>query len=198
MTTASDDSQLIEQVRAGDGRAFEALYEKYKAPVYRTALAVTGDPAVAEDLLQECFLRLHAHVDHLSGDMPLSPWLHRVTVNLAYNYLARRRRSHRVLRQLWENRAERSVPSLDAVAERADLSERIGAALAHLSPEHRLVVVLFYLNEFSLEEIAYILDCPVGTVKSRLYYARQRLRAELLGDRGQDQEPSYGLAGSPA
>lgn len=196
--TASDDSHLIEQVRAGDGRAFEALYERYKAPVYRAALAITGDHAAAEDILQECFLRLHAHVDRLDSSLPLSPWLHRVAVNLAYNFVARRRRTQHLLKRLWNGRANRSTPSFETVAERADLSERLNAALSHLSLEHRLVVVLFYLSEFNLEEIAYILNCPVGTVKSRLFYARQKLRAELLGDRGQEQEPSYGLAGSPA
>lgn len=196
--TASDDGHLIEQVRAGDGRAFEALYEKYKAPVFRAALAITGDPAAAEDILQECFLRLHAHVDRLDGSQPLSPWLHRVAVNLAYNFVARRRRTQHLLRTLWQGRADRSTPSFEAVAERADLSQRLNVALNHLSLEHRLVVVLFYLSEFSLEEIAYILDCPVGTVKSRLYYARQKLRAELLGDRQGEPESLYGLARSPA
>ena len=77
-----DDDQLISQIRGGDLKALETLYDKYKEQIYRTALAITRDQQAAEDILQDCFLRLHDNVNRLDGSVPIAPWLHRVTVNL--------------------------------------------------------------------------------------------------------------------
>jgi len=88
----NEDTRLIAQIRGGNLRAFEHLYDKYKGQVYRTALAITRDGCVAEDILQDCFLRVHAHVATLDGEKTIAPWLYRVTVNLSYNWLAKRRR----------------------------------------------------------------------------------------------------------
>lgn len=198
MTAVADDSQLIEQIRRGDLTAFEALYNKYKSQVYRTALAITDDAAAAEDLLQECFLRLHANIDRLDGSTPLAPWLHRVTVNLAYNFVTRRKRSLGALEALWENFAVKANTSPERAIEHSELRRLVEEALEELSFEHRAVVILFYLSEFSIEEIAYIMNCPVGTVKSRLHYARHKLRARLLDTAEPGYEALYGLAGSTA
>lgn len=193
-----EDGQLIEQIRRGDLAAFETLYDKYKGHVYRTALAITNDAAAAEDLLQDCFLRLHANVDRLDGSTPISPWLHRVTVNLAYNFVARRKRSLGALETLWESFTGGAGASPERVAEHSELRNIVDAAIEQLSFEHRVVVILFYLSEFSVEEIAYILDCPIGTVKSRLHYARNKLRTQLLDAAQPGYETLYGLAGSSA
>lgn len=189
-----DDDQLIQQVRSGDLRAFEALYHKYKTQVYRTALAITSDASAAEDILQDCFLRLHANIDRIDGSVPISPWLHRVTVNLAYNLVARRKRAVGALDVVLETLTA-SIGSLpERAAEHKEMRDTVQAAIDSLSFAQRVVVILFYQGEFNLEEIAYILDCPVGTVKSRLHYARNRLR-ELLGQEAAESfEFSYGTA----
>lgn len=192
-----EDSRLIEQIRNGDLRAFEALYDKYKGHVYRTALAITNDSAAAEDLLQDCFLRLHANIDRLDGSTPISPWLHRVTVNLAYNFVARRKRAVSAMEALLDNISGPGA-SPERAAEHGELRTLVDAAIEQLSFEHRVVVILFYLSEFSLEEIAYILDCPIGTVKSRLHYARHKLRAQLVAEARPGFEAFYGLAGTAA
>jgi len=175
-----DDGQLLVQIRRGDLRAFEALYDKYKGRVFRTALAITRDRGAAEDILQDCFLRLHANVDRLDGSTPIAPWLYRVTVNLSYNWLTKHR--HQVAS--WEDVVDRfrakSAGAPERLAEGAELRQTVRRAIDSLDFTHRVVVTLFYLGEFSLEEIAYIMDCPVGTVKSRLHYARQKLRRQLL------------------
>ncbi|MEA3337813.1 MAG: sigma-70 family RNA polymerase sigma factor [Chloroflexota bacterium] len=176
-----EDGQLIQQVRNGDLRAFETLYNKYKGQVYRTALAVTSDPGAAEDILQDCFLRVHANIDRLDGSVPISPWLHRVTVNLAYNLVAKRKRRAGSLEGIIETLKAGIVDSPDRFVEDAEVRDRVQAAIDTLSFNQRVVVTLFYLGEFNLEEIAYILDCPVGTVKSRLHYARNKLRVQLAG-----------------
>jgi len=174
-----EDGRLIEQIRNGDLRAFEALYDKYKGQVYRSALAITNDPGAAEDILQDCFLRVHANIDRLDGSVPISPWLHRVTVNLAYNFVARRKRRAGPLDLVMETLVAGSGGSPDHAVERSEVRDTVQSAIDSLSFSHRVVITLFYLGEFSLEEIAYILNCPVGTVKSRLHYARNKLRRHL-------------------
>jgi len=175
----SEDGRLIAQVRAGNLRAFEALYQKHKSQVFRTALAITRDRQAAEDILQECFLRVHAHLDRLDGNRALTPWLYRVTVNLSYNWISKGKRQLSFLDEVFERFVLPRSSSLQKHVERSELKQTINDALDSLTFDHRVVVVLFYLNDFSLDEIAYILDCPIGTVKSRLYYAREKLRGRL-------------------
>lgn len=170
------DSRLIAQIQSGNIRAFTTLYERYRHRVYRTALAITRDSSAAEDILQESFLRMHAHIDKLHGENTLAPWLYRVTVNLSYQWLHKDRRQFQIVRRLQEPPARPFAPH---AVEQEELQEMVSRVLGALRFEHRVVVVLYYLNEFSVEEIAQILDCPVGTVKSRLHYARRRLK-ELL------------------
>jgi RNA polymerase sigma-70 factor (ECF subfamily) len=187
----SEDGRLISQIRQGNILALKALYEKYKVQVYRTALAITRDREAAEDILQDCFLKVYVHIDRLDGSLPLSPWLHRVAVNLSYNWVDRRRRWLKPLEDVIDClvASPRSLPEF--ALERGELQRVIQKAIASLSFEHRAVIVLFYLNGFNLNEIAYILDCPVGTVKSRLHYARRNLRHKLEWDRGLSSEVAY-------
>lgn len=183
IVSLSEDGRLISQIRQGNILALKALYEKYNVQVYRTALAITHDREAAEDILQDCFLKVYIHVDKLDGSLPLSPWLHRVTVNLSYNWANKRRRWLQPLEEVVDHlvAAPRTLP--ESALERGELQLVVQKAIASLGFKHRVVVVLFYLNGFSLKEIAYILDCPVGTVKSRLHYARRKLRRKLERDR---------------
>jgi len=187
----SEDGRLISQIRQGNILALKTLYEKYKGQVYRTALAVTRDREAAEDILQDCFLKVYTHIDKLNGSLPLSPWLHRVTVNLSYNWVKKKHRWLQPLEEVIEQliAGPRTLP--ESALERGELQGIVQKAIASLSFEHRVVIVLFYLDGFSLNEIAYILDCPVGTVKSRLHYARLTLRRKLERDRRLSPEVAY-------
>jgi len=179
--TNHEDARMLAAIREGSIRAFEQLYEKYRLSVYRTALGITRDPSAAEDIVQECFLRVHAHIDSLDGSAGLAPWLYRVTINLSYNWLERNKRSVSLAERLLGALSLRT--SLQTMAERSETVDVLAGAMEEISPEHRTVLVLHYLNELSIEEIAAILDCPPGTVKSRLFYARRKLR-EVLSRRG--------------
>jgi len=187
----SEDGRLISQIRQGDILALKVLYEKYRGQVYRTALAITRDREAAEDILQDCFLKVYTYIDRLDGSLPLSPWLHRVTVNLSYNWANKRRRWLQPLDEVIDRLAAgpRTLP--ESALEGGELQRVIQKTIASLSFEHRVVIVLFYLDGFSLNEIAYILDCPVGTVKSRLHYARRNLRRKLERDRRLSPEVAY-------
>jgi RNA polymerase sigma-70 factor (ECF subfamily) len=185
--TTSSDREIISQAQAGDLRAFEVLYGKHEQQVYRTALAILGNTQAAEEVLQDCFLRAYKHLHRLNGDPSVSPWLHRVAVNLCYsrlrrNYLARFTVS---LESLSNHLFPVHSPSPEESTQRSEMQATIQDGIASLSFKHRTVVVLHYLQGFSLEEISYILDCPTGTVKSRLHHARKALSQRLTSLRPQ-------------
>lgn len=182
MAPHNEDEELISRLRRGDLLALGIFYTKYKTQVFRTALAITRDSSAAEDILQECFLRFYTHVDRLDETRPLAPWLYRVVVNLSYNWVTRRSRWVAPLEHTIERLRADSKSSPENVVEQNELQQIVREALDSLKFGHRVVLVLFYLGGFSLKEVAYILDLPEGTVKSRLYYGRERLRAHLERD----------------
>jgi len=181
MDTRSSDVEILTSAQSGSLAAFEILYRKYERPIYRTAMGILGDSQAAEEVLQDCFFRTYKHLRRLNGDPSISPWLHRVAVNLCYsrlrrNYLTRLAVS---LESLGSLLVASSSPSPEEKSYQSEVQAAIQKGLSSLSMNHRAVIVLHYLQGFSLEEIAYILDCPLGTVKSRLYHARRVLGQQL-------------------
>lgn len=185
------DRDLILQLQAGDLNALGALFDRHRHLVYRTALAITNDPEVASDLLQDVFLRMHRFSHRVDPERPLAPWLYRVTTNLAYSWMKRRNRLTRVLKELaeWLSRERRLTPH--QYAERDEEWRWVQQAVASLPLPQRVVVVLYYMDDLSLQEIAEILDIPVGTVKSRLHYGRRALRKQLGQKREMLSEVNY-------
>lgn len=181
-----EDRELIVWLQAGDLEALGTLYDRYRFQIYRTALAVTHDSAAAEDILQECFLRVYLYAKRIKAELPLAPWLYRVTVNLSYTWTKRHQRTQFSLEDFIDRLISPSGHAPDTSAEHTELQERIQRAIDTLPFNQKIVVVLHYLNDLSLQEIAEILNCPVGTVKSRLFHARENLRAQL--------EPGTGLS----
>jgi len=188
------DGVLICQSRQGDLAAFEALYEAYKGQVFRIALAITRDQAAAEDILQECFIRLHRCLGNLDECQPLAPWLYRVTVNLCYSWMTRQRRWLHSLEEVLECLGTLPQPAPLVVVERQEVRAAIEQAINSLSLDQRVTLVLYYLNGLSVEEIAAAMSCPVGTVKSRLHYGRKNLRRRLLSEGQAFQEMVYELS----
>lgn len=180
-----DDASLVARVVGGERLAFEVLYQRHKTPLYRTAMAVTRDAGAAEDLLQEAFLRAYRHIGHVqipSGGS-LGPWLHRILINLAYDWSARERRHGGPLDVVTERLlAAPGAASPERQAEQREVQRIVGEAVEALPFKHRIVVILFYVQDMDLSEIAALLNVPPGTVKSRLYYARGRLRQLLEND----------------
>lgn len=185
--TRSSDREIIFKAQTGDLKAFEVLYKKHEWRVYRTALTILANPQAAEEVLQDCFLRAYKHLHRLNGDPSISPWLHRVAVNLCYSHLRRNYLAQLTvsIESLGNYFFPVSAPSPEESTHRGEIQAAIKQGVASLSFKHRTVVVLYYLQSFSLQEIAYILNCPVGTVKSRLYHARKALSQRLSGLRPQ-------------
>jgi RNA polymerase sigma-70 factor (ECF subfamily) len=173
------DSQLMHNLQSGNLEALGVLYDRHRGLVFRTALAITGDAEAAADLLQEVFLRLFRFASHVDCDRPLEPWLYRMTTNLSYTWVKRHNRLLRPLEDVaeWITGSRRDIPAV-----RSEINEswrQVQQALSSLPLSHRGVVVLYYIDDLSIQEIAEILDIPVGTVKSRLHYSRQALRKSL-------------------
>lgn len=173
------DADLIVKLRAADLNALGILFDRYYAQVFRTANAITHETAVAEDIAQDCFLRLHRYAHRIDTRLPLAPWLYRVTVNLSYTWVSRHKKRRVSLEAVVDYLMSPSRSAPDQIAENSGLQEAIRQAIRELNFNQRVVVVLHYMNGLSLEEIADTLNCPVGTVKSRLYYAREHLRHRL-------------------
>ena len=180
MREAGDEAdRLLGLLRTGDGRAFEELVRTYQHRVFGVALRMLGNSAEAEEIAQEVFLRAHRGLADFRGDAKLSTWLYAIASRLCLNRLASGER--RLLREGEETLAR--IPSGHASpADELERSERDAAlhrAIAELSDERRLVVVLRDLEGLSYEEIAAALDLELGTVRSRLHRARLDLKEKL-------------------
>lgn len=189
----SQDATLVNRLKAGDLDALGVLYDMYHQRVFHTALAITRDPAAAEDILQDAFLRLHTYIDRVDTSFPLMPWLYRITVNLSYTWVTRRNRWSAPLEDFVERLVGPMTHHPEPEAERREELRLMQKAIESLAFSQRAVVVLHYLNDLSLQEIATILDCPVGTVKSRLHYGRENLRAYLERGDSASETPPLGV-----
>jgi len=178
----AEDAELASRICRGDIDAFEALYEKHRRKLYQTAFAITGDRSASEEILQDAFVRAYAAMDRVHCSDSLSPWLHRITVNLTYNW-TRSRQWPLSLDAFADRLFAGPTACPEHAAEDSEVHDIVWEAITSLNFNQRAVVVLFYFQGFALPEIAYILDCPTGTVKSRLHRALKALRHTLTEDR---------------
>jgi RNA polymerase sigma-70 factor (ECF subfamily) len=161
------EAALVRDAQRGSADALEELFRRHWRRAHRAAFLVVGDAAAAEDIAQESFLAAIRALDRFDRRRPFGPWLHRITVNRAIDFSRAR-----------ALRGESGLPeSAEGVAARPDaLSDQLRRGLAELSPEHRAVVVLRHLLEYTPGEIGEMLGLPRGTVNSRLRRALDRLR----------------------
>ncbi len=181
---------LVQRARSGDVVAFEQLIEPYVGRLYNYVARMVGEPSDAEDLTQDVLLRAHRAIGSFRGGATFQTWLYRIATNIAVDALRRRGRHRARVSSLddpWQ--AEQGAMTREVrdrqrdpqeLVEAAELTTEVQQAIAQLSPKLRAVVVLFDIEGLSYEEIAETLQLPLGTVKSRLFNARARLR-ELLG-----------------
>jgi len=166
------EAALVRAAQRGSADAAEELFERHWPALHHAAFLVVGDGAAAEDIAQEAFLSALRALDRFDRRRPLGPWLHRIAVNRAIDY-ARARALRR----------EVDADGLDVPAPEAAPAQPFGGelldALARLDPDHRAVVVLRHLLEYTPGEIAALLDIPRGTVNSRLRRALDALAGEL-------------------
>ena len=182
MVTKQPDG-LVARMRAGDLDAFEEFFTTYERPVYITALAITRDPFLAEEILQDCFVKAYRARHRLRTDCSPLPWLHRVATNLCYSRIARRRVIMEPITALISNLVADLTSRPDQVAESREIMEVLQRAIDALPPKQQTAVILYYLHGYSLAESAEIAECSVGTMKSRVHYALKALRSRLPEER---------------
>lgn len=167
---------LIAACRQGDREAFRRLFETYKDRVYSMAVyTLGGDQAAAEDVTQEVFLRVFTHIGQFRGEADFATWLYRMVANACIDELRKRRRLVPL-----DTLPERATASHEAESE---TREAVHSALAELSPELRSAVLLKYFEELSYDEMAEVLDCPKGTIASRLHRGLKLLARKLAPGR---------------
>jgi RNA polymerase sigma-70 factor (ECF subfamily) len=177
MPGSGDERAWVRGAQAGSASDLEALFRSHWPRAYRAAYLVVHDAAAAEDIAQEAFLSAVRAIHTFDRQRPFGPWLHRIVVNRAIDWA----RARSLRREIGEDGLEGAPARPEPPAHR--LSEGIAAALAGLSPEHRAVVVLRYLLEYTPGEIASLLDLPRGTVNSRLRRALDSLEGRLEEER---------------
>jgi len=171
-----DERHVIREWKRGNARAYEALVRRYMRDAYLVAYGYVGNSEDARDLSQEAFVKIHQARARFDEERPFYPWLYRVLRNHCLNFLRR----GRVEVSIDDENSHRELASPQpTVLEDMESEERrriVRAAIAKLSDDHREIIVLKNFKDCSYKEISEILEIPIGTVMSRLFYARQALR----------------------
>jgi RNA polymerase sigma-70 factor (ECF subfamily) len=178
--TEDDERSLIGRVAAGDVEAFKALHYTYQKRLFAYSMKMLDDAGAAEELCNDVLLDVWRQAGRFRGQSKLSTWVFGIAHNKALNALRRRGQRADVALEHAATTPD-ARPNPEAEAERRDTHARMEAALGRLSREHREVVELTFYHGFSYEEIAQIVKCPVGTVKTRMFHAKLKLR-EWLGE----------------
>jgi RNA polymerase sigma factor (sigma-70 family) len=181
------EMDLVHRARGGDLEAYDELIKRYQERIYATIYHMTSNHEDANDLAQDSFIKAFQALKSFKGGSSFYTWLYRIAVNKTINFLKQRKnRLHMSLNDLdfnTENNPDLVALISDKTPRREaglkELSEKLNEALLKLSEQHRLVMVLHDVQGQSHEEIAEIMDCNIGTVRSRLFYARQQMQAWL-------------------
>ena len=182
----TEDPQLVDLAKAGDMQAFEELVSRHRDRVYVRAYSIIRNEALAADLSQNAWVKAWQRLEQFHGEASFPTWLSRIVTNLCLDELRRQKRARTDSIEAMEestgpieNRME--METLDPIEglSREELRERIDAALAKLSDKHRTVIVLYEFEQLEYREIAEKMGTSIGTVMSRLFYARKRM-ASLL------------------
>lgn len=169
------DELLVLRCQEGDGTAFEELVERWQERLWRHAWRLTGDEEAAWDALQDAWIGIAGGIRRLEDPVAFPAWAYRIVSNKCRDWIRRERRRREVHEAYSENIEQEKDDHCETFERCADLKE----ALARLPGRDRAILALRYNEEFDTAEIAEILGVPAGTVKSRLYHARQRLRAMM-------------------
>lgn len=185
-----DDNALVKRAKKGEREAFEELVVRHGEKVYARAYSMVRNEDEALDLSQEAWVRGWQRLEQFQGDSSFATWITRIVINQCLDHLRKQKR-HRAesIEELDEEigGVERQMPVVTPNPteglERAELRARIDRAMAQLSPAHRAVLILHEFEELEYKEIAKRVGCSIGTVMSRLFYARRKLAALLAGQK---------------
>ncbi len=178
----TEDSSLILKSQHGDKRAFGQLVEKYMQRAYFTALGIVGSHDAALDLSQEAFVRAYGAVGRFDVEKNFFTWYYRILKNLSLNFIRDQKQHARSFSEIGEERVQQmqdTTSDTAKIVEQNETKELVWQALHALKPEDKEIILLKDFQDLSYKEIAETLDIPMGTVMSRLYYARKALKDKL-------------------
>ena len=184
---ALEEAEWVRRARRGDLHAYDDLVRRYQERIYGTIYHMTANHEDANDLAQETFIKAFQALKSFKGGSSFYTWVYRIAVNKTINFLKQRRhRTHVSLNDL-DVQAEHDPDLVSLISDKtprreaglAELQEKLNEAMLKLSESHRLVVTLHDVQGVPHEEIATIMNCNIGTVRSRLFYARQQLQGYL-------------------
>ena len=181
------EGDLVRRARRGDLQAYDELIKRYQERIYATVYHMTANHEDANDLAQEAFIKAFQALRSFKGGSSFYTWVYRIAVNKTINFLKQRKNKAQMSLDDLDFNAEHDPDLVALISEKtprrevglAELQEKLNAAMQKLSEPHRMVVVLHDVQGLSHEEIAKIMECNIGTVRSRLFYARQQLQGYL-------------------
>jgi RNA polymerase sigma-70 factor, ECF subfamily len=186
--SSAEDTALVRQAQQGDTGAFEELVFRHRDKIYARAYSMMRNEEQAIDISQEAWVKGWQRLNQFQGESSFTTWMTRITINLCLDQLRKLKRQRaESIEELDEESGgvERQMPAITINPterlERGELRQRIDQAMNQLSYEHRTVLVLHEFEEMEYKEVAKAMDCSIGTVMSRLFYARRKLAA-LLAD----------------
>jgi RNA polymerase sigma-70 factor, ECF subfamily len=191
MTTEQPDELLVERAKRGDTRAFEMLVVKYQRRIERLIARMVRDVDLVQDIAQESFIRAYRALPQFRGDSAFYTWLYRIAVNTAKKALVDLKRDPLVVESALSSvsddedetsRVERELTdgaTPEAVLASKEIAETVNAAIAALSEDLRQAITLREIEGLSYEEIAEMMNCPIGTVRSRIFRAREAIAQRL-------------------
>lgn len=186
-TDRVEDAEVVRQVLKGDTAAFDSLVVKYQGKIYALVYNMTGNNEDARDMVQDIFIKAYTALPRFKGKSSFYTWLYRIALNRTINFVQKRKRRAAMSLDDMDAGIERDPDLVDLASRESpvrdlsltELKERLNKALQTLSEKHRTVVVLHDIEGTPHDEIARMLNLSSGTVRSRLFYARQHLQAEL-------------------
>ena len=187
MSERDVDWQLVERVQRGDKRAFDLLVAKYQRKLFRLLSRLIRDPAEIEDVAQEAFIKAYRALPNFRGESAFYTWLYRIAINTAKNYLVAQGRRAPTQTETEIEDAEnfedgealRTEDTPDRMLLSKQVAEAVNRAIERLPEDLRTAIVLRELEGLSYEEIAVSMNCPIGTVRSRIFRAREAVAEEL-------------------
>lgn len=187
MSEREVDQALVERAQKGEKQAFDLLVTKYQRKLGRLLSRFIRDPAEVEDVVQEAFIKAYRALPSFRGDSAFYTWLYRIGINTAKNYLVAQGRRAPTSTGFDSEEAEtfedgdqlRDINTPESLLHSKQIGETVNAAMESLPEELRTAIVLREIEGLSYEEIAKIMDCPIGTVRSRIFRAREAVAARL-------------------
>jgi RNA polymerase sigma-70 factor (ECF subfamily) len=181
------DQLLVERVRTGDKKAFDLLVAKYQRRLMRLVSRIVHDPAEAEDVVQETFIKAYRALRHFRGDSAFYTWLYRIGINTAKNFLVTQGRRTPTSTETDAEQAEvfddgehlRDINTPESVLASKQIARTVNAAMDALPFDLRTAIALREIEGLSYEEISEIMACPIGTVRSRIFRAREVIAEKL-------------------